>query len=58
MGFLSESAADIEETPLTLMIIFVVYNIPTWIMLLGYFFHRRKKGYRDNIEKMKIYDLK
>ena len=50
--------AYIEKTPFTLMIIFVFYNIPTWIMLLGYFFHRRNKKNRDNIEKMKIYDLK
>ncbi|SEW10726.1 hypothetical protein [[Clostridium] fimetarium] len=48
----------IEKIPFTLMIIFVFYNIPTWIMLFGYFFQRRNKKNRDNIEKMKIYDLK
>ena len=57
-SYIVSDAAYIEKTPFTLMIIFVFYNIPTWIMLLGYFFHRRNKKHRDNIEKMKIYDLK
>jgi len=57
-SYIVSDVAYIDKTPFTLGIIFLFYNIPTWIMLLGYFFHRRNKKYRDNIEKMKIYDLK
>ena len=57
-SYVVNEAAYINETSFTLMIIFVFYNIPTWIMLLGYFFHRRNKKYRNNVERMKIYDLK
>jgi len=56
-SYIVYNAGNIDEKPLTLIIIFVFYNIPTWIMLLGYFMDRRKKNQRDNIEKMKILDL-
>jgi len=56
-SYIVNHATDIDKTPFTLILIFVFYNIPTWIMLLAYFLHHRNKKIRDNVEKMKIYDL-
>jgi len=55
--YIANNTIYIDDIPSTLIRIFVFYNIPTWIMLLGYFMDRRKKNHRDNIEKMKILDL-
>jgi len=56
-SYFVNNAQNIDKIPFTLVITFLFYNIPTWIMLLAYFFNRRNKKNRDNIEKMKIYDL-
>jgi predicted permease len=48
---------DFDKIPVTLVRMFVFYNIPTWIMLTAYYSNYRKKKDKEKIEKMKIHDL-
>lgn len=57
-SYIVNEAVDFDKIPVTLIKMFIFYNIPTWIMLLAFFSNHRKKKDKKNIEKMKIYDLK
>ena len=56
-SYIINEAVDFDKIPATLIRMFIFYNIPTWIMLFGYYSNHRKNKNKENIEKMKIHDL-